>query len=184
MKQPDLLQHPEHRVLAALQSEREGAAVAAHLLLGERVLRVRLQPGMQHRRHFRMAAQPARDRERVAVMLLHAHGQRLDAAQHQETILRAGAGSHGVLQEPDLLGQRRVSHDGGAADHVGMPVDVLGGGMDHDVHAEIQRPLEIGREEGVVANGNGAVPVCRRGHRFQIHQVHERVGRRFDPRPL
>ena len=128
-----------------------------------------------------MAAQPARDPEGVAVMLLHAHGQRFDAAQHQETILRAGAGSHGVLQESDLLGQRRIFDHDCAAHHVGMAVDVLGGGMDHDVHAEIQRALEIGRQEGVIANGDGAVPVSHGGHRFQIHQVHERVGRRFDP---
>ena len=44
-----------------------------------------------------------------------------------------------------------------------------------------RRPLEIGREERVIANGNSAVPVSHGGHGFQIHQVHERIGRRFDP---
>ena len=65
-----------------------------------------------------------------------------------------------------------------------MAVDVLGRRVDHHVHPELDRPLEIGRQEGVVADADGAVTVRQLAHRRQVHQVHERVGGRLDPNRL
>ena len=52
--------------------------------------------------------------EGVAVVLLHAQAERLQAAQNQETVLRAGAGAECVLEEADTLGQFRIGRDEGS----------------------------------------------------------------------
>ena len=43
-----------------------------------------------------------------------------------------------------------VAHHDRAADHVGVPAEVLGRGVHHDVGAEPERLLEVRRGEGVV----------------------------------
>ena len=52
--------------------------------------------------------------------------------------------------------------------------------MDHDVHAEFQRPLQVRRHERVVANYAGARAVGHLGNRFQIRHDHHGIGRRLD----
>src|SRR2546425_633556 len=77
-------------------------------------------------------------------------GEGLDAAEEEEAILGAGDGAGGVLDELELLVEGGVAGDKGAADHVAVAADVLGGGVEDDVGAELERALEDGRGEGVV----------------------------------
>ena len=52
-----------------------------------------------------------------------------------------------------------------------MPADELGGGMGHDVRAEVHRSAQVRRGEGVVYDqGNAGVPGDGR-HRLQIQDV-------------
>ena len=103
------------------------------------------EPWMQHASNLRMIFEPASDGECVAIVLLHADRQSLDAAKDEKTILRAGAGSHGVLQMADAFGERGLLHDHPSADDIGMTIDVLRCRVQNDVDAQIQRALEIGR---------------------------------------
>ena len=48
------------------------------------------------------------------------------------------------------LVQRGVGGEHRAADHVGVAVQVLGGGVADQVDAQLERPLEEGGREGVV----------------------------------
>ena len=65
------------------QLERQHAATQAVLLAhGQGVLRVRWQAGVVHARHLGLRLQPARNRERVVAMRLHAHAQRLHTLEH------------------------------------------------------------------------------------------------------
>ena len=63
-----------------------------------------------------------------------------------------GPGHRAGGVEDELQPRREVVvvHDGDAADHVGVAVQVLGRGVVDDVGAEVERPLEEGRREGVV----------------------------------
>ena len=50
----------------------------------------------------------------------------------------------------EALRQLRVARDHGAADHVGVAVEVLGRRVHDDGRAQLERPLQHGRREGVV----------------------------------
>ena len=90
-----------------------------------------------------VTTQPLRDGQGITIVLLHANGKSFDPAEHKEAILRSGAGAHRVLQKPDPFGKIRPIDYDRTAHHIGVSVDVLRGGVDHDVHAEFQRPLEV-----------------------------------------
>ena len=78
--------------------------------------------------------------------------------------------AHRVVQEGQPLGQLRplAADHRGAGDHVGMAIQVFGGGMHHDVEAEGQRALHHRRGEGVVRHRDQAVPSPQIGHRSQV----------------
>ena len=61
-----------------------------------------------------------------------------------------GHRAHRVLGERQLLGELVVVGDQRAADDVGVAAEVLRGGVQHDVGAERERLLQVGRGEGVV----------------------------------
>ena len=68
------------------------------------------------------------------------------------------------------VGVPRVLEDDGAAHHVRVTAEVLGGGVDDDVRAQVERALQVGRGERVVHHEQRAVargrarraPGCRR----------------------
>src|SRR6185295_13944119 len=119
--------------------EREQAAALEEALRG-------IEPALQHRG------------DHAAVAGVHlAQREGLDAAQREEGVERARHAADGVLQERELVLQRVVAQDRRAADHVGMAVQVLGGGVHHDVEAMLDRPLDPGRGEGVGAHRDDLV---------------------------
>ena len=67
-------------VAVAADLERDHAASAAHLTLGDRVARVVGQPGVKDALDTGVPAQEAGNRQRIGLMAVHAHRQRLQAA--------------------------------------------------------------------------------------------------------
>ena len=66
-----------------------------------------------------------------------------------------------------------------AADRVGMTAEVLGGGVDDHMGAQLERPLDHRRGEGVV-HGHQRAP--RSGdHAFDVDHLEAGVGRGLDP---
>ena len=78
-------------LVVALDQERDDAAEAAHLLLGDRVIGMRLEAGIPDLFDLGMLLQEARDRQAGAVVLLHAQAEGLQAAFQQEAGERARA---------------------------------------------------------------------------------------------
>src|ERR1039457_7062627 len=137
---------PEDRsdgVQASPETKREGPTEPLHLAYGERVLRMCREAGMQYRRDVRALSEPFRDAESIPVVFLHADRQRLDAAQHQEAVLRTGTRAHRILQIADLLGQFGRRDNNRATDHVRVAIDVLGGRMHYGIDSECKRALEL-----------------------------------------
>ena len=104
----------------------------------------------------RVAGQPLGDRAGRGLLPLDPGEQGAHAAQGQIGV-EGRAGHAGAVGPPGqglvILGVGR--HDR-AADHVGMAVDELGRGMDHEVGAQLDRVLKGRRQEGVVADDLGA----------------------------
>ena len=107
--------------------------------------------GIDDARDLGMLFEPGGDMHRVAAMALHAHRKRLDAAQREEGVERTRHAAHGVLKERKLFLPRFVPENGGPADDIGM-AQILRRGVHHDVEAQLERPLDPGRGEGVVAH--------------------------------
>ena len=80
----------------------------------------------------------------------HPQVQGADAAVHEEAVEGARHGADRVLDEAQALVPVLRRGDDDAADDVGMPAEVLGGGVHDEVRPEFERPL-VGRgREGVV----------------------------------
>ena len=144
--------------------ERKGnqPAEPSHLPLREFVLRMIGQARVVHQRHLGVRRQERGDALGVGVVALHADGQRLGAAQHQPRVHRPQDGALGVLHELQPLGVlvAHAHHD--AAHAVAVAVQELGGAVQHEVGAELDRPLRVGAGERVVHHHGDAAVV---GHR-------------------
>ncbi|MNU92512.1 hypothetical protein D3C71_824310 [compost metagenome] len=173
------------RFETALQHDRDDAAVTVHLLARQRMLRVRGQARVDHLLHCRVLFQPLCQRHRVGAVRLHAQRQGLQATQRQEAVERALHATHRVLQEGHLLGQFGVvtDHDH-ATDHVRVAIEVLGGRVQHQVRAQLQRTLQHRRGEGVVDHHDQAMALGDGGDRGDVDDLQHRVGGGLDPHHL
>ena len=115
-------------------------------------------------------------------MPLHAQGQRFQPAQGEKAVERTADAADRILQKTQPLGQvGALADDGHPADHVRVPIEVLGHRMHDNVETQFQRALHVGRGKRVVGYRNQPVLARERGQRFQIGQLEQRVGRRLDP---
>ena len=124
--------------------------------------------------------EPRRDLAPVRVVLAHAEVQRLRAAERKPGVERPGDGAGGVVNELEPLGEPVVAHDGAAADHVAVPVQILRRRVEDDVGAELERTLEVGRREGVVDDEQRAAAMRDLGHGGDVGEAHQRIARRLE----
>ena len=117
-------------------------------------------------------------------MPLHAQIECLDTAQGEKAVERSGNRTYGVMQESQLFAQAGVTlvstDDGDAANDIGVTVDVLGCRVHNDVETEFQWSLCPRRRKGVVRHRDDAVLAAKGGERFQVGELEQGVGRRFD----
>src|SRR5215213_86467 len=166
---------------AAPEGERDHPRKPAHLLFRQLVLGMVRQAWVVHGLDLGMVLQELGDGEGVLLVLAHANGEGLEAAEYDPGVERAWYGAGGVLVELDPLLELLVRGRDSPADDVRMAAHVLGRRVDHDVSAESERVLEIRRGEGVVHRDEGA-PLVR--HFRELRYVGEgehRVGRGLDP---
>src|SRR5690242_14237438 len=86
--------------------------------------------------------EPFRDLSAIRIVLSHAKMQRLGSAKREPSIewSRNGAGS--VVNELKPLSQPVVADGSAAADHVAVPVQVLGRRVVYDVRTKLEGALE------------------------------------------
>ena len=114
-------------------------------------------------------------------MLAHAHGERLDSPQHEPAVHGARDRSQGLLEEQKPFRDRRIVRRGETADDVRVSTEVLGRRVHHDVRAELQRPLQIGRRKGVVDDEERAGRMRCVRRLLDVDDVQQRIRRRLDP---
>jgi hypothetical protein len=139
------------------------------------------QPRVEHALDARLPLEPRRDRARVLAVALHPDRQRLQPAQDEPRVERAGDGPERLLEEEEPLGDRMVVRRDEPADHVGVAAEVLRRRVDDGVGAEVERVLEVRRRERVVDDEDGTDRVRRVGCRADVDDVQQRVRRGFDP---
>ena len=132
----------------------------------------------------RPGARPAsrRSRARVLAVAVHAHRERLDAAQHEVAVERRRHRADRVLHEPELRRELVVVRRDEAADDVGVTAEVLRARV-HD---------DVGARARAAAAGTASRTCCRRrpAHRARARPrataamsttVSSGIGRRLDP---
>ena len=126
----------------AADVERDHRAEARRLALLELVARVVRQARGRAPSHLRVVGEEVGDRPAVGLVALHAHAERLDAAQRQERVEGRQDRAHRLLDEGEPLGVLRERRDEDAADRVAVAVQELGRRVHDDVGAELERALE------------------------------------------
>ena len=89
-------------------------------------------------------------RLRVGHMTVHAHGERLDAANQQERVERPQHATRGILDEAKSLRDVRAVGDDEACHEVAVSAKVFRRRMDDNVGSKHKRLLEVGSHESVV----------------------------------
>ncbi len=169
-------------VPASADAKREHPTEGAHLPRGDRMPGVAFEPRIVHDRDLGMPLQRACDGQCVLRMALHAQRERPEAPQYEPRGERAGDGAQDVAR---MLGPVEHSVAAGEhqrpAHHVAVAAEVLRGGLECDVGAQLERTLERRGREGVVDNDCGPCALRQRDGRREIHDSKERVRRRLQP---
>ena len=93
------------------------------------------KPRVQHGSNLRVRVQQLSHSLRVCAVPIHAQIQGFQSADCQEGVKRAGDRTRAALQKLDFLIQLSIVAHHHASDNIGMPAQVLGGGMHHHVRA-------------------------------------------------
>lgn len=160
--------------------EGQHAAEPLESILGEQTVAVAIHARVMHGPNERMRQQVFRHSLRVALLTLHAQRQRLDATAH---VVAFGRGEHAaepVLREVDAIADLIVQHHHKAGVHLGMACQVFGGRMDDDIRAQIERLLQVRRDERVVDDGQRAVSVRDGRDAVDVVDLQQRVGQRLE----
>ena len=177
---PGRLGEAPHRAAAAGDLKTQHCAKAALLRLGDEVGGVRGQARVMDGFNTRMLAQEHGDGAGRLLLALDAREQRPEAAQRQigvEGRARDACNVGPVLHGLDIV---RVGGNHGAADDIRMAVQEFGRGMDDMVGAERDRPLQGGRQEGVVDGDLRSRLFGARGKGADVDDPHHRIAGRFD----
>ena len=115
----------------------------------------------------------------VAVVLLHAHGQSLYAAQNQPALKRRQEWPPRILKKSKLLrllGLRAHHH---SSESVAVAIEKFRGGVDDHIRAEFDGTLKIRRHESVVDDDLNTVPVAQIADGAKVAKFHQRIGGRL-----
>ncbi len=132
------------------------------------------QPGIVYVRHGRMALQGARQAQRRLVLPLHAHLERLQAAVQQEAGMRIERPAQ-VIQLALDRAHEVLAPDHGAADDVGMAVEVLRAAVQAQVEAALERAEVHRAREGVVDDGDEPAPPAEAHDLLEVRESEQGI---------
>ncbi|MNV52058.1 hypothetical protein D3C71_1441320 [compost metagenome] len=133
--------------------------------------RVGGERGEQHTPDLRLLLQPLGRRQRGLLMPFEPHRQGAQAAQREPAHIGRRVGAAAVAKAPGA-GQVCVRTRDEPQHEVGMPVDVFGGRMDGDVHAQGVGIQEHRRAPGGIHRHRDVALACRRAHGAHVQHLH------------
>ena len=122
-----------------------------------------------------------RDRRGVFFVPLHAQFERFQAAQRQPAIERGGNCAGRILQKLDGLKHLRIFCQGRALDGVRMAAQIFRHAVDHDIGAELEWLLEIGRGECVIHHHQRSARMREPADGRDVVDEQARICGRLDP---
>ncbi len=140
---------------------------------------MRRQAGVVHPRDPLLLGAPLRHGEADLVLAPDTHRQGPHAAVDQP----GGEGIDGL--SPHLHQASHLVHDlirsrNGAGDHVGVPVQILGRRVDHEIGPVLERPEIDGRRERGIDDERESFGFAERRDRLEIDHAHQRIRRRLE----
>src|SRR5215213_3886269 len=136
--------HEAASSLRVAQIERNHSAEARHLPAGELMLWVGRKSRIVNFGDCTLMSQPFGYPASVDVVLTHPKRKGLDTPQSQPAVHWSWHSTRGVLNKSQTLRQIIPPCHQQPADHVTVAIQILGGGVQYDVGAVLQRPLEEG----------------------------------------
>src|SRR5258708_24744933 len=127
-----------------------------------------------------MGVERARQGDAVGVVLEHANRQRLDAARNEEAIHGRQACARGTLDKIDFLGIFWTCKHYRSAGGIAVAIQVFRHGMNNDVRAKLDGPLQIGAQKCIVDGHCKVALVGQLGNRGNISDAHGGVRRSLD----
>ncbi len=116
----------------------------------------------------------------IFCLLVDAQFKCFESLQHNPGVERRR--SRAQMAQPrivDFLHPRRIAQDCPAHD-AALAVHMLGGGIDDDIRAKLQRLLKDWRREDIIDHQNRASGLAEPGDRLDVDAVQQRVGRALD----
>ena len=126
--------------------------------------------GIQHAGHIFLPAEEIRNAAGIFAMLFHAQYQGLQAFEMQPGVKGADGGAGVAQKDLQMIVQEILVAQHHAAQGAALTIDILGGGMDHDMGAKFHRALQSRAGKGVVHRKPRAMPVRNFGYCGNIHQ--------------
>ena len=165
----------------AFNLERYHASEPGLLAHGELMMGMVFQPGIVYPPDAGMAGKKMRDAPGILFVDLHSRNESFDPPKDKPAVKRRGALPQGVREELDPVGQRLLFRDNGPSDDVAMAVEVLRGGMNDQVGAELERALVDRRQKRIIHDRKGTVGSGNVAERPDIQDVEQGIARRFNP---
>ena len=134
--------------------------------------------------HCLVLAEQFDNTSRILAMNTHACVQRAHTAQREEAVERSAGDAETVGPPCQLLDKRRIGRDHSATDNVAVTIEIFGGRVNDEISSKVERPLERGREKGIVDGDDRAGVVPRGDQAGKVRKSQQRVTRRFDPEQL
>ena len=152
------------------------------LTRGQRLVGMAVEPGIMDLAHAGLRGEPRGDRRRRRLLPVDAQGQGAQAAQDLAGIVRRAAEPGGIRPPVQLLDQRRIGGEQGAAEQIGMAVQRLGGGVEDEVAAQ-RRAAAAGRASAAYCRRSPArpPPSPRRRASAMSTSAEQGIARRLDP---
>src|SRR5580698_2297764 len=126
--------------------------------------------------HFFVVRKIVSDFAATAIVLFHANGQSLDAAQKQPAFERRQDGSGTFLNERKLLRLLRLGADHNTSQPIAVTIKKFRSRVDNHVSAEFNRMLKIWRHESVVDDHLNPMPMAEFADGTEIAKLHQRIG--------
>src|SRR5262245_9148393 len=114
------------------------------------MLRMRWESGIEHLAHAWLLFEPGRDIERTARMRVHTQAQCFETLEEYPRIERAHA-RPGTAHEAEYVAPDELPvADHGATNAAAVTIEILGGGVNDELRAELERFLQRRGAEAVV----------------------------------
>mmetsp|Transcript_25356 Transcript_25356/g.74448 ORF Transcript_25356/g.74448 Transcript_25356/m.74448 type:complete len:281 (-) Transcript_25356:557-1399(-) len=162
-------------VQPALHLEGDDAAEARGLLHGKGVVRVVRESGVDGLFDLGVFAQHVGEGLGGFVLLGDAQVQRLEAPEHEVGGVGVKDAAEHAPEVPDLLYMLLAAGED-TRNHVVVAPEVLCGGVDHDVRAQVERPLVVRCAKGAVDAHDGSRLLADGRGRGDVDAPQGRVG--------